>query len=307
MFSSEEQFNYSSHCILVVNRGEIALRIFRTAKSLGIRTVAVYTNSDAHAPHVLLADDAVALSFTSESPTGASEVSVYLSIEHIISIICEYNAGHSSNPITLVHPGYGFLSENATFASRVASLTGATWVGPRPEVIAEMGLKHVARQVAIRAGLPVVPGSEGLLKPEDGIGVFDIANCIGYPIILKATAGGGGMGMAICYNEEQLAEELERTRGRAKILFGEEGVFLEKYFPAARHIEIQVLYLRHYGTGGFNLIFILFVQVFGNGLGDVVHLAERECSIQRRHQKIIEETPSPFLQANEGVLKHLLF
>lgn len=223
---------------MVINRGEIALRIFRTAKSLGIRTVAVYTPSDARAPHVLFADDTISLPVSlEERGAGNSESSAYLSIQSIISLIQGYNAHHESRPITLVHPGYGFLSENATFASRISTETGATWVGPSAKVIAEMGLKHVARQLAIRSGVPVVPGSEGLLGPNQ---VLEVANRIGLPVILKATAGGGGMAMAICYSEEQILQEFERTKERARVLFNEEGVFLEKYFPTARHIEIQV-------------------------------------------------------------------
>ncbi|KIJ48529.1 hypothetical protein M422DRAFT_59450 [Sphaerobolus stellatus SS14] len=212
-----------------------------------------------------------------------TEASAYLFIDGIVAAIQGYNKAHQGHPVTLVHPGYGFLSENATFASRVATETGATWLGPRPEVISEMGLKHVARQAAIRAGVPVVPGSDGLLKPGDD-DIVDIARNIGLPVILKATAGGGGMGMVICTSEDQLLHEVEKATERAKVLFNEGGVFLERYFAAARHVEIQI---------------------FGNGHGEVVHMAERECSIQRRHQKIVEETPSPFLEAHEGLRERM--
>ncbi|KAF9562368.1 hypothetical protein CPC08DRAFT_749490 [Agrocybe pediades] len=255
--------------VLVANRGEIALRIIRTAKRLGIETVAIYTASDALSPHVLQADEAVAL-----PPDASSETAAYLNISSIISI-CR---AHS---VTLVHPGYGFLSENAEFATQVLA-NGIIWLGPQPEVIHRMGIKHEARKIVLEAGVEVVPGSEGLVKSEEE--AIEVARRCGFPVMLKATAGGGGMGMVVCHDEGSLRSNLRSTQERAKSLFHNEGVFLEKYFSAARHVE---------------------VQVFGNGLGDAIHLRERECSVQRRHQKVIEESPSPFCSAHPGLRERM--
>ncbi|KAK7023327.1 urea carboxylase [Favolaschia claudopus] len=250
-----------THKLLVANRGEIAVRIIRTAKAEGITTIAIYTSSDALSPHVSLADESIFLELSADD---SSESAPYLSISRIVSICQEHK-------ITMVHPGYGFLSENAAFAQAVLD-AGIIWLGPKPDVIKLMGLKHLAREIATKVGLPCVPGSEGLVP--DVSAAKEVAASIGYPVMLKASAGGGGMGMVICVNEPNLAEAFERVSRRAKELFDFSGVFIERYFPAARHIE---------------------VQLFGNGMGDVVSMGERECSIQRRHQKIIEETPSPFL------------
>jgi len=237
--TEDSEFDYSGQTLVVVNRGEIALRVLRTAKALGVYAIAVYTSSDARAPHVLLADDSIPLLLDANE----SEATAYLSIDHIVSAIQAYNEGHKGRPISLVHPGYGFLSENPNFASQIISKTGATWLGPRTEVIAEMGLKHVARQAAIRSGVPVVPGSDGLLiqtERNDSTSVLNVARKVGFPIMLKATAGGGGMGLVICKSEDELVREFGRATQRAKALFNEGGVFLERYLSTARHIEIQV-------------------------------------------------------------------
>ncbi|EGN97307.1 hypothetical protein SERLA73DRAFT_169686 [Serpula lacrymans var. lacrymans S7.3] len=263
---------YSNHKLLIANRGEIGVRIIHTARQLGIVTLAIYTSSDALSPHVSLADESVMLQSSPEGDSGVapSESKAYLSVTHILSICKQYN-------VTLVHPGYGFLSENAEF-SRLVIEAGITWLGPQPHIIEMMGLKHEARAIAAQAGLQLVPGSQGLLSLSNDALVM--AKEVRFPVMLKATAGGGGMGLVICYNEEELVERFTATKERAQTLFHHNGVFIERYFPAARHIE---------------------VQIFGNGLGDVVHMGERECSVQRRHQKVIEETPSPFFSHHPGL------
>ncbi|KAJ8473633.1 hypothetical protein ONZ45_g16222 [Pleurotus djamor] len=268
---------YHDHKLLVANRGEIALRILQTAKALGIKTVSIYTKSDATSPHVTAADESVQLDVPTHdgepSQTG-SESSIYLSAERILSVCRE-------NGVTLLHPGYGFLSENANFARKVLE-AGITWLGPRPSIIEAMGVKHTARRLAKEAGVRICKGSEGLVVSAEA--VLDIAKNVGFPIILKATAGGGGMGMLVCNSEEEAEAKLEQVTRRAKSLFGDDGVFVEKYLGSARHIE---------------------VQIFGDGKGDVVHFGERECSIQRRHQKIVEECPSPFLLDKEELRNEL--
>ncbi|KAJ6475105.1 allophanate hydrolase subunit 2-domain-containing protein [Mycena vitilis] len=254
------------HKLLVANRGEIALRIIGTAKAEGLATVAIYTSSDALSPHVTLADEAIFLAPQCETE---SEAQVYLSGARVITV-CKERAA------TMLHPGYGFLAEDAAFAQAVLE-AGIIWLGPTPEVIRTMGLKHLARDVAMEAGVVCVPGSTGLVL--DAVAAVRIAACIGYPVMLKASAGGGGMGMMICADEKALTDGFASVTQRAEALFHNSGVFLERYFPSARHIEIQI---------------------FGNGQGDIVCMGERECSIQRRHQKIIEETPSPFLITRPG-------
>ncbi|KAJ7155221.1 allophanate hydrolase subunit 2-domain-containing protein [Mycena filopes] len=249
------------HKLLVANRGEIAVRIIRTAKASGLVTVAIYTSSDALSPHVTLADEALFLA--PESPTE-SESQAYLSAARIIALCLAHG-------VTMLHPGYGFLSENAEFAQGVRD-AGILFLGPAPSVIRTMGLKHLAREVASEAGVGCVPGSTGLV--EDLGDALRAAARIGFPVMIKASAGGGGMGMVICEDEHALSEAFGRVQKRAEALFDYGGVFLERFFPSARHIEIQI---------------------FGNGRGDVVCMGERECSVQRRHQKIVEETPSPFL------------
>ncbi|KAJ7208843.1 allophanate hydrolase subunit 2-domain-containing protein [Mycena pura] len=258
------------HRLLVANRGEIALRIIRTAEAEGIATIAIYTSSDALSPHVTLASESVPLAVSDASAQAQSESQAYLDGPQILSVCAEHGA-------TMLHPGYGFLSENAEFAQAVLD-AGIVWLGPRPAVIRTMGLKHLARGVAREAGVPCVPGSEGLV--EDEAAALRVAANIGYPLMLKASAGGGGMGMAICDNKQALVDSFARVKQRAAALFHYGGVFLERYFPSARHIE---------------------VQIFGNGLGDIVCMGERECSIQRRHQKVVEEAPSPLLETRPGL------
>ncbi|KAF8063623.1 allophanate hydrolase subunit 2-domain-containing protein [Lyophyllum atratum] len=266
---------YAGHKLLIANRGEIAVRIIRTAKELGLSTIAIYTPSDTLSPHVSMADEAIALpADESGKNLGDNEAKSYLAAASIVSICL-------ANGVTLLHPGYGFLSENADFASRLIE-AGITWLGPRPEVIRMMGLKHEARVAAAQAGVPVVPGSAGLLGTAAD--ALKEAARIGFPVILKATAGGGGMGMVVCESEEDLQAQFLSTQQRSKNLFSADGLFIERYFSAARHIEIQV---------------------FGNGLGDVVHMNERECSVQRRHQKIIEESPSPFVESYPGLKERM--
>ncbi|KAJ7093306.1 allophanate hydrolase subunit 2-domain-containing protein [Mycena belliarum] len=252
------------HKLLVANRGEIALRIIRTAKAEGLATVAVYTPSDALSPHVTLADEAVSLSVLGNKPEPESQA--YLAGPRIVALA----AAHG---VTMLHPGYGFLAENAAFAQAVRD-AGIAWLGPAPETIRTMGMKHLARELAGKAGVACVPGSDALVGDvESAVG---IARSLGFPVMLKASAGGGGMGMVVCEDEGALVDAFARVQARAGALFQFDGVFLERYFPSARHIEIQI---------------------FGNGCGDIVCMGERECSIQRRQQKIIEETPSPFLAA----------
>ncbi|KAF9233046.1 allophanate hydrolase subunit 2-domain-containing protein [Melanogaster broomeanus] len=266
---------YGGHKLLVANRGEIAVRIIRTAKRLGIPTVAIYTSSDALSPHVSLADEAALVKENTDAQApGQSESKSYLSHSAIISVCSERAA-------TMVHPGYGFLSENADFAQAVID-AGMLWLGPQPDVIRSMGLKHEARALAAKAGLPLVPGSQGLVNTFEE--ALTVSRDVGFPVMLKATAGGGGMGLVICKDEDELSARFKNTKERAETLFRHEGVFIERYYPSARHIE---------------------VQVFGNGIGDVIHMGERECSIQRRHQKVIEETPSPFFSRYPGLRKDM--
>ncbi|KAH9927658.1 urea carboxylase [Fomitopsis serialis] len=250
----------------------IAVRVLRTAKRLHIPTVAIYTRTDATSPHVLLADEAVAL--RPDDPDPVSNSRGYLDAEAIVEICKERS-------VTLVHPGYGFLSENTHFASLLQD-AGMTFLGPRPETIQAMGLKHEAKALAIEVNVPLVPGSDGLLETEDE--AVEVAYKIGYPVMLKSTAGGGGMGLAICRTADELRMRFHSTQERATSLFKHGGVFLERYYPHARHIEIQV---------------------FGNGLGHAIHLGERECSVQRRHQKVIEETPSPFMTRHPDVFERM--
>ncbi|KAI0323769.1 urea carboxylase [Cubamyces sp. BRFM 1775] len=259
--------DYSAHKLLVANRGEIAIRVLRTARRLQITTVAVYTRSDATAPHVVLADEAVALRPEDEDPV--SNARGYLDADAILAICKERG-------VTLVHPGYGFLSENAHFAQMVVD-AGIAWLGPRPDTIEAMGLKHRARELAVEVDVPLVPGSKSLLQDVEE--AVNLANEIGYPVMLKSTAGGGGMGLVVCHSAEELRVRFASTQARAKAcaalsLFHNDGVFIERYYSAARHIE---------------------VQVFGDGQGHAIHMGERECSVQRRHQKVIEEAPSPFM------------
>ncbi|KAK8076351.1 hypothetical protein PG994_003623 [Apiospora phragmitis] len=251
--------------ILIANRGEIAVRIIKTAKQLGLRTVAIYTEPDSASQHVADADEAHLL----EGPAAQA----YLDGAQIIRVAL---AGAQA-----IIPGYGFLSENAGFARDVAA-AGLHFVGPSPESIEQFGLKHTARELATKAGVPVVPGSKGLLRSADEACRVVSEDLGGYPVMLKSTAGGGGMGLQTCANDSELRAAFDTVQSRGEALFHDSGVFLEKYYPAAHHIE---------------------VQVFGDGCGRVVALGERECSIQRRHQKVIEECPSPFVMAAQQTKK----
>ncbi len=245
--------------ILIANRGEIAGRIMRTAHAMGIKTVAVYSDADRDALHVEIADEAIGI-----GPPPAAES--YLSIEKIVAA-CQRTGAEA------VHPGYGFLSERADFARALAA-TGITFIGPNPDAIAAMGDKIAAKRTAAKAGVATVPGHLGVIADETQ--ALRIAAEIGYPVMIKAAAGGGGKGMRIAHNKDEVAEGFARARSEAKSSFGDERVFIEKFIEDPRHVEIQVLGDKH---------------------GHVIHLGERECSIQRRNQKIIEESPSPLLDA----------
>ncbi|KAL3465684.1 allophanate hydrolase subunit 2-domain-containing protein [Aspergillus heterothallicus] len=243
--------------LLIANRGEIAVRLIKAAQKLHIRTIAIYTVPDCESEHVRLADEAVQLA---GEPRGA-----YIDGDQIISIA----KAHAAQGII---PGYGFLSENTSFA-RAAAAAGLIFVGPSAEAIESFGLKHTARELAIAAGVPVVPGTQGLVGTEDEAAVA--AGELGYPVMLKATAGGGGMGLLTCSDEGEVRTNFRTVQSRGASLFKNSGVFLERYYPDSHHIE---------------------VQVFGNGMGKAISVGERECSIQRRHQKVVEECPSPFVE-----------
>lgn len=243
--------------VLIANRGEIAVRIIRACRELGIQAVVVYSEADAEALHVELADEAVCIG----PPQPAQS---YLNIERIIEAAKRVGA-------EAVHPGYGFLAENADFA-RACAEQGLTFIGPGPEAIRVMGLKAEARRVAVDAGVPVVPGSEGTVR--DGAEAAEVARRIGYPLLIKAHAGGGGRGIRVVRHEEELSAALAAAGREAGAAFGNSEVYLERYVEEPRHVEVQILADRH---------------------GNVVHLGERECSVQRRRQKIIEEAPSPAL------------
>jgi acetyl-CoA carboxylase biotin carboxylase subunit len=243
--------------ILIANRGEIALRIIKTCQQLGIETVAIYSDADRELPYVRESTVSYRIG---EPPVQKS----YLNAQLILEVA-------EKEQVDAIHPGYGFLSENAEFARTVVE-KGITFIGPKASTISLMGDKVVARQTMKQAGVPVVPGSEsGLADVEE---VCTIATEIGYPVMLKASAGGGGIGMQRCDDEESLRKAFQSTKGRAKAYFGNDEVFIEKFISNARHIE---------------------VQIFGDIEGNIVHLFERDCSIQRRNQKVIEESPSPFL------------
>jgi acetyl-CoA carboxylase biotin carboxylase subunit len=245
--------------ILIANRGEIALRVICACRELGIQTVAVYSEADRNALHVRFADEAVCI-----GPPRSSES--YLNIPHVISAA-------EITDVDAIHPGYGFLSENANFAE-VCEASHVTFIGPSPEMLRLMGEKEQARREMAAAGLPVVPGSDGLLA--DAEAALTEAERIGYPVIIKASAGGGGRGMRMVRNRDELVPSFETARTEAQQAFGVPDVYMEKFIERPRHIEFQILGDRH---------------------GNVVHLGERECSIQRRHQKLIEESPSPGVSA----------
>jgi urea carboxylase len=242
--------------LLVANRGEIATRIIRTSKKLGIRTISIYTAADGASTHVADADEAILL--------NGPDSKAYLDGDQIVEIA-------KSKKVDAIIPGYGFLSENTDFARQVTD-AGMVFVGPSPECIEAFGIKHTARDLAAKADVPIVPGTKGLVNSEDE--AVEEAKNLGFPVMLKATAGGGGMGLLTCQDEQQVRESFKTVRSRGEQLFKNAGLFIEKYYPESHHIE---------------------VQVFGNGRGKAIHFGERECSIQRRHQKVIEECPSPFV------------
>jgi acetyl-CoA carboxylase biotin carboxylase subunit len=247
--------------VLIANRGEIALRIHRACHEMGIRTVAVHSTADADAMHVRLADETVCI-----GPPPAKES--YLNIPNIISAA---EISHAD----AIHPGYGFLSENAQFAEIVES-HNIIWIGPKPEHIRVMGDKVEAKRSAARLGLPLVPGSDGPVEgPEEA---RQVAAETGYPLLVKAASGGGGRGMKIVRSEAELDTQLSQARSEAKAAFGDDTVYIEKYLGDPRHIEFQI---------------------FGDGNGNAIHLGERDCSLQRRHQKVLEEAPSPAITAEQ--------
>lgn len=244
--------------ILIANRGEIALRVIRTCREMGIKTVAVYSTADKDSLHVRFADEAVCIGKPASSDS-------YLNIPHIMAAAEITNAD-------AIHPGYGFLAENAKF-SQICADHGVKFIGPTPEMINKMGDKITAKDTMIKAGVPVVPGSGGLLESLEQ--AKDLAqNVVGYPVILKATAGGGGKGMRVVWEESELERAYNTAKAEAAASFKNDGIYMEKFVEEPRHIEIQVA---------------------GDQYGNVCHLSERDCSIQRRHQKLVEESPSPFM------------
>ena len=243
--------------ILIANRGEIALRIQRACREMGIASVAAHSTADADAMHVRLADESVCI-----GPPPARDS--YLNIPALITA-CELTGAQA------VHPGYGFLSENESF-SRIVGEHGITFIGPRPEHIRAMGDKIVAKETMRRLGVPVVPGSDGAIEDDDE--AMRLADEIGFPVLVKAASGGGGRGMKVAHSRDELPTALSTARSEAKAGFGDDTVYLEKYLGKPRHIEIQVM---------------------ADGHGNVVHLGERDCSLQRRHQKVLEEAPSPVI------------
>jgi acetyl-CoA carboxylase biotin carboxylase subunit len=247
--------------VLIANRGEIALRINRACKEMGIATVAVHSTADADAMHVRLADESVCI-----GPPPANQS--YLNIPAIISA-CEITGADA------IHPGYGFLSENAHFAE-IVKAHKLTFIGPEPEHIRLMGDKIAAKQAVQELGIPTVPGSDGAVESEDD--AAELARAIGYPVLIKAAAGGGGRGMKVARSATELALALSTARAEAKAAFGDDAVYIEKYLERPRHIEVQVI---------------------GDAQGKVLHLGERDCSLQRRHQKVWEEAPSPGLNPDQ--------
>ncbi|MFL0773539.1 MAG: acetyl-CoA carboxylase biotin carboxylase subunit [Prochlorococcus sp.] len=243
--------------VLIANRGEIALRILRTCREMGIATVAVYSTVDRNALHVQLADDAVCVG---EAPSSKS----YLNVPNIL-------AAATSRGVDAIHPGYGFLAENDKFAE-ICRDHGITFVGPSPHAIRSMGDKSTAKATMHGVGVPTVPGSDGLLS--DPGEAAEIAALMGYPVMIKATAGGGGRGMRLVNSADQLETLFKAAQGEAEAAFGNPGLYMEKFIDRPRHVEVQILADRH---------------------GNVVHLGERDCSVQRRHQKLLEEAPSPAL------------
>lgn len=243
--------------VLIANRGEIAVRIIRACREMGIQSVAVYSTADADSMHVQLADEAYCVG-------GAKSAESYLKIDQIIA------AAEVGN-VDAIHPGYGFLAENAHF-NEVCRASGFEFIGPSPAAMEKLGDKNTARSMAIASEVPVVPGSDGLI--EDDKSAVEIAKQIGFPVLIKATAGGGGKGMRVAEDADSLEHALGQARNEAQAAFGNGGVYLERYITSPRHVEVQVIADNH---------------------GNVCHLFERDCSVQRRHQKLIEEAPSPNL------------
>jgi acetyl-CoA carboxylase, biotin carboxylase subunit len=246
--------------VLIANRGEIAVRIIRACKELGVKTVAVYSEADESSLHVQIADEAVCI-----GPAPAAQS--YLKIANIISAA-------EITDVDAIHPGYGFLSENAHFAE-ICQNCKIIFIGPSPDNIRRMGDKAMARETALKAGVPVTPGSDGLIKDKEE--ALKWAQSVGYPVLLKATAGGGGKGMRHAHNDVSLVQAFMTASAEAERAFGNSAMYMEKFVESARHIEVQIIADHH---------------------GNVVHLGERDCSIQRRHQKLIEEAPSPILDAD---------
>ncbi len=244
--------------ILIANRGEIALRVIRTCKEMGIKTVAVYSTADKDSLHVKFADEAVCIG-------KPSSMDSYLNVLHIMAAAEITNAD-------AIHPGYGFLAENAKFA-QICADHGIKFIGPTPDMINAMGDKITAKETMIKAGVPVVPGSGGLLESVEQAKEL-AANAVGYPVILKATAGGGGKGMRVVWEESEMEKAFENAKTEAAASFKNDGIYMEKFVEEPRHIEIQIA---------------------GDQFGNICHLSERDCSIQRRHQKLVEESPSPFM------------
>ncbi|RME96104.1 MAG: acetyl-CoA carboxylase biotin carboxylase subunit [Verrucomicrobia bacterium] len=244
--------------ILIANRGEIAVRIIRTCKEMGIKTVAVYSEADAHSMHVQMADEAVCI-----GPAPSSES--YLRIDRIISAA-------EITDVDAIHPGYGFLSEDPKFAE-ICESCNIKFIGPSAKAMQALSDKAVSRELAKKAGVPIPPGSEGVVETEED--AVAIAQKIGYPVMLKAVAGGGGRGMRVAHNDISLKKNFHMAKSEAEKAFGNPGVYLEKYFENPHHIEFQIL---------------------GDGRGNIIHLGERDCSVQRRHQKLVEETPSPLIE-----------
>ncbi len=243
--------------VLIANRGEIALRILRSCRELGIATVAVYSTTDRNALHVQLADEAVCVG---DSPSNKS----YLNVPNIL-------AAATSRGVDAIHPGYGFLAENDRFAE-ICKDHGIVFVGPSPHAIRSMGDKATAKSTMLKVGVPTVPGSQGLLANWEE--ASSLANEMGYPVMIKATAGGGGRGMRLVNSSESIEELFKAAQGESEAAFGNGGLYMEKFIEKPRHVEVQIL---------------------ADSLGNVVHLGERDCSIQRRHQKLLEESPSPAL------------
>ena len=243
--------------VLIANRGEIAVRIIRACREMGIKTVAVFSEADRDALHTQMADEAVCIG-------GSKVAESYLNMQNIISVAVE-------KKIQAIHPGFGFLSENSTFAS-MCEVCNIKFIGPSPSVIDAMGNKSNARELMIKAGVPVIPGSDGVVENVEQ--AYEIADRLGYPVMVKASAGGGGKGIRIVRKKEDLANAFESAQSETLAAFGDDTMYMEKVIEHARHVEVQVL---------------------GDSFGNVIHLGERDCSLQRKNQKVLEESPSPVI------------